>query len=142
MKKNESDESVDVESKGNPAPDRPDVLEDLPTPLRPFFAPVLKLAFGTATGSVFAVLFAFFAAFNAVSTPDGTDFVWLLGQHFLPGYGPSAVGALLGIPWGFALGFVAGWLVAFGRNLVIAIWIFIVGARQRLSEGVSAFDAL
>ena len=123
-----------------PGKDLSGVLEELPTPLRPFFAPVLKLAFGVAVGVPFAVLFTVLAAYNTAFKPPGFDFVWMSGQEFFPGYGPNALGIVLGIPWGFAVGFLAGWFLAFSRNLVNSIWIFIVGARQRLTEGVSAFD--
>jgi hypothetical protein len=57
----------------------------------------------------------------------------LLNQYF-PGYTVSWTGALIGLAWGFALGFCAGWFVAFARNVVLAISLFMIRTRAELAE--------
>jgi hypothetical protein len=59
--------------------------------------------------------------------------IWLLGQ-ILFGYALSWRGALIGLLWGFVLGFCAGWFVAFVRNLVMAISLFILQTRAELDD--------
>jgi hypothetical protein len=52
----------------------------------------------------------------------------LLAQYF-DGYTVSILGALVGGAWGFVVGFVAGWFVAFARNAVMALWVIYFRAR-------------
>ncbi|MBA2243901.1 MAG: hypothetical protein H0W11_03025, partial [Gemmatimonadetes bacterium] len=55
-----------------------------------------------------------------------------LAEYFY-GYTVSWPGALVGGFWGFVVGFVAGWFVAFCRNLVIAATLFITRTRAELA---------
>jgi len=57
----------------------------------------------------------------------------LLRQYFV-GYSVSLGGALIGLAWGFAVGFCAGWFVAFIRNLVLAVSLFLLRERAELDE--------
>lgn len=92
------------------------------------FAPMHKLAFGVAIGSVCALGLFTLTALRLVLDPQGRTDLSLLAQ-FLAGYEESWAGALIGAAWGFFIGFVAGWFLAFVRNLVLAIWLLVVLAR-------------
>jgi hypothetical protein len=48
------------------------------------------------------------------------------------GYSLTWKGAFIGLGWGFLVGFVMGWFVAFLRNLVIAASVFITRTREEL----------
>ncbi len=97
------------------------------------FAPVDKRAFGAAVGAA-AGLFLFLAtALVLVASPDNSHGLTLLGEYFA-GYSISWPGALLGLAWGVAVGFCAGWFVAFTRNLVLAVSLFIIRTRAELAE--------
>lgn len=95
------------------------------------FAPVDKRAFGVAVGTVMGL--GIFAV-TAVDLLRG--YPWrglrLLSQYFV-GYTVTWEGALIGLLWGFAVGFCAGWFVAFTRNLALAISLFIIRTRAELN---------
>jgi hypothetical protein len=54
--------------------------------------------------------------------------LWLLGQYF-PSYTPTIGGSGFGILYGFVVGFIAGWSVAFLRNSVTRIYVSILRRR-------------
>jgi hypothetical protein len=54
--------------------------------------------------------------------------------HYFYGYTVTAKGALIGFAWAFLVGFVAGWFLAFIRNLATAVWIFMVRAKSELTQ--------
>jgi hypothetical protein len=97
------------------------------------FAPLHKLAFGVAIGTACALVVAGVTVARLLLDPDGRTSLWLL-SHFFVGYEETWRGALIGGAWGFAVGVVAGWFVAFVRNLVLATWIFVVRARAELES--------
>lgn len=92
------------------------------------FAPMHKAALGFATGIVFALIFALITLADLAVDPTQAAGLGLLGQYFY-GYNVSLVGACIGLWWGFAVGFIAGWFLAFARNVVMAIWILYFRAR-------------
>jgi len=104
--------------------------ETLPPSATLLFAPVDKRAFGVAIGTVtgLGVL-----AVTACDLLRGTPWrgLSLLSQYFV-GYGLTWKGALVGLLWGFAVGFCAGWFVAFTRNLALAISLFLIRTRAEL----------
>jgi len=103
------------------------------------FAPLDKRAFGTAIGFVAAIgVFALTVAALARRT-DSRPELELLAQYF-SGYTVSWTGALIGSAWAFAVGFVAGWFVAFVRNLVLAVSLFIIRRRVELDESRDFLD--
>jgi len=105
--------------------------ETLPPSTTLLFAPVDKRAFGVAIGTVMGLgVFAL----TAVDLLRGTPWkgLRLLSQYFV-GYELSWKGAVLGLLWGFAVGFCAGWFVAFTRNLALAISLFIIRTRAELN---------
>jgi hypothetical protein len=67
-----------------------------------------------------------------VRTPDWHALGLL--AHYFTGYSVSWPGAAIGAGWGFGVGFVAGWLIAFTRNLILAASLFLIRSRIELSE--------
>lgn len=104
--------------------------DTLPPSATLLFAPVDKRAFGVAIGTVTGL--GIFAV-TAVDLLRGRPWwgLWLLSQYFV-GYSLTWKGALIGLLWGFAVGFCAGWFVAFIRNLALAISLFIIRTRAEL----------
>lgn len=111
--------------------------EEIPDALALAFAPVHKRAFGVAVGSAAGLVF--FAA-TVVVLLRGTDIgLYLLAEYFY-GYSVSWAGAVVGLLWGFIVGFVAGWFIAFCRNLALAISIFISRTRGELDATADFLD--
>ncbi len=107
--------------------------ETLPRSASLLFAPLDKRAFGVAIGvAAGLVMFAITAIDLTLHSPAWTGLA-LLNQYFA-GYSVTWKGALIGLAWGFAVGFCAGWFVAFMRNLVLAISLFILQTRAELDE--------
>jgi len=125
-------------------PDTSKIVDELPKVLRPAFAPMVKWAFGLAAAVVTAILLFLLAAAHAsgIVAPEADTFVWLLGGNFLPGYRPTWSGAFLGLMWGFGVGFLAGFCLALFRNRVISVWVFFVGARERLKANRDILEDL
>ncbi len=107
--------------------------EELPRAATLLFAPLDKRAFGVAIG-VATGLVVFLATVLDL-TLNSTPWLGLslINQYFL-GYSVSWPGAFLGLAWGFVAGFCAGWFVAFMRNLVLAISLFILQTRAELDD--------
>jgi hypothetical protein len=53
---------------------------------------------------------------------------------FFRGYRVSWLGLLIGAAWAGGMGFVAGWFLAFCRNLVYASWLIIMRARATAGQ--------
>lgn len=110
-----------------------ELSERLPRSATLLFAPLDKRAFGVAIGvAVGLVIFSVTAidlAFHSSPWPG----LSLLNQYFA-GYSVTWAGAFIGLAWGFAVGFCAGWFVAFVRNLVLAISLFVLQTRAELGE--------
>ncbi len=102
------------------------------------FAPVDKRAFGTAIGIVLAIGIFVITAVGTFALPRSLS-LHLLAEYFA-GYTVTWGGALIGAAWGFATGFVAGWFVAFVRNLVLAVSLFILRRRVELAESRDFLD--
>jgi hypothetical protein len=81
----------------------------------------LGLALGSVTG---AALFLVTLAQALGGRHELTFYLGLLGQYF-PGYRVSPAGSLLGLAYGLATGFLAGWGFAFVRNTVLALYLTI-----------------
>lgn len=97
------------------------------------FAPVHKAALGVAFGLTAGVLTALLTlAHLLVEHGEGLP-LGLLGQFFY-GYDLTALGAAIGFFWAFIAGFVAGWFLAFLKNLFTAVWVFAIRARAELSQ--------
>jgi hypothetical protein len=96
-------------------------------PLIQAFAPLHRSAMGTAVGIVLGTMI--FLATLASIRRDPAEHLRLLSQFFI-GYSVSLQGALLGLVWGFATGYVVGWTFALLRN--VAVWIYLIGLRSRV----------
>jgi hypothetical protein len=104
----------------------------LPTELRTAFLPLHKRALGMALGLTLGGLVFLATAVQVLRRPDPEFPLYLLGEYFY-GYTVSWEGALLGLGWGFVMGFVGGWFLAFTRNAVIATIIFLTRTRAELA---------
>lgn len=103
------------------------------------FAPLHKRAFGVAVGATAALLLALATSVSIV-VPSARRFpLELLGQYFT-GYSISWSGLVIGSAWAFFVGFVAGWFVAFARNLVLATAAFLITARAELESNRNFLD--
>ena len=107
--------------------------EPLPADLALAFAPVHKRAFGVAVGMVSGLLvFAATAVYLLRGGHEPLNLA-LLGEYFY-GYTVSWRGAVIGMLWGSAVGFVAGWFLAFCRNLALATLIWVLRTRNELAQ--------
>jgi hypothetical protein len=118
-------------------PHRP-ATEEVPKPLLLVFAPLHKRAMGVAVGTVFGLLV--FLATLAMTLRGGDGYPLSLLSEYFFGYRVSGTGALIGLAWGFLSGFVFGWFFAFCRNLVIAVWLFVVRTREELAQSRDFVD--
>ncbi|MBC7789145.1 MAG: hypothetical protein H7Z74_04285 [Anaerolineae bacterium] len=110
------------------------VSEDvLPPALALAFAPLHKRAFGTAVGTAAGLTFFFVTLVHVLTDPRGGLPLGLLAEYFY-GYSVTGIGAFIGLAWGMAIGFVAGWFFAFCRNLALAISIFVSRTRGELES--------
>jgi hypothetical protein len=111
--------------------------EAIPDALALAFAPLHKRAFGIAVGAAAGLLFFLVTAIELLR---GVDIgLYLLAEYFY-GYSVTWGGAFIGLFWGFAVGFVAGWFIAFCRNLALAISIFISRTRGELHATADFLD--
>jgi hypothetical protein len=97
------------------------------------FAPLHKRALGIATGLTAGLAVLLVTSFHVLARPENGPPIQLLSQY-LYGYEVSWRGALVGLWWGFVVGFVAGWFLAFVRNVALATWIFIVRTKAELEQ--------
>lgn len=105
--------------------------EALETELLLAFAPVHKLAFGVAVGMALALVIGLLTVVSILLDPGEQGRLGLLSQYFA-GYSVTGIGAVIGAAWGFFVGFMAGWFVAFTRNFAVALWLFAVRTRAEL----------
>jgi hypothetical protein len=109
-----------------------DLAEDgLPRRLAVAAAPLRPRVLGTAMGLLSATIFAVVTAAHLLVFPRMAPHLELLGQY-LRGYHVSPAGVLIGGLWGACGGFVAGWLLASARNLVVRLWLDWVRAKADL----------
>jgi hypothetical protein len=91
-------------------------------------APVHKRALGIAVGATAGSLVFVVTAFHVLLHPAEGVNIELLNQYFY-GYTVTWAGAATGALWGMGVGFVAGWFLAFVRNVCVAarLWWLSVG---------------
>ena len=102
-------------------------------------APVHKVAVGIAVGVVCGLSVFALTVFHVMLKPTGAPNIGLL-SHYLAGYGVSWTGAFVGLFWGGLIGFVAGWFVAFIRNVAIAIRVVMFRSRADLAHSRDFLD--
>ncbi|MEZ4414462.1 MAG: hypothetical protein R3E10_01785 [Gemmatimonadota bacterium] len=104
----------------------------IPRTLAMAFAPLHKRALGTAVGLAVGLVIFLVTAVYLLRSPDPGFDLGLLNQYFY-GYTVSWAGAFIGAAWGFLVGAVIGWFIAFVRNLVLAVSVFAARTRAELT---------
>lgn len=107
--------------------------EQLPPRVALVFAPLHKRAFGIAIGTAVGVTILAVTLVADLRNDAGRPGLGLLVNYF-KGYSISPRGALIGGLWGFLVGFVGGWFVAFCRNLAIAASLFWIRTRAEMAQ--------
>jgi len=97
------------------------------------FAPLHKAAFGVATGAAGALGMLLVTVY-VLLVPRARDFPLDLMANYFAGYEVSWLGAVIGAAWGFLVGFVSGWFVAFCRNMALAVTAFSIRTRAELDQ--------
>ncbi len=95
---------------------------------------VLKLekrAFGLAMGATLGTLLFLMTMWLVVKDGGVVGPRLQLLSHFFPGYTVTAQGSLVGLAYGFATGFLAGWTFAFLRNTA---WFLHMALMHRRAE--------
>ena len=117
-----------------------DEVDTMPRSAALLFMPIDKRAFGTAIGVASAVMLA--ASTIAVFASGDADMTKGLGllSNYFSGYSVSLTGAVAGALWAFAAGFAVGWLIAFTRNLSLAVSLFLIRSRAELGETSDFLD--
>ncbi len=110
-----------------------ETTDTLPRSATLLFAPLDKRAFGVAIGVAVGLVIFVVTAIDLSMHSSPWPGLGLLGQY-LAGYTISWQGAFVGLLWGFVIGFCGGWFVAFIRNLVMAISLFILQTRAELDD--------
>ena len=95
--------------------------------------PAHKRALGAALGIVCGAGVFLITAFHVVLHPTDAIEIGLLAQYFY-GYEVSWPGAFVGLFWGCATGFVAGWFLAFVRNFVIGVRVTLLRDKAELAR--------
>lgn len=115
------------------------VDDSIPPRVALAFAPLHKRAFGIAVGAAVG-LTMFAITVVGIMRPRGeVAFLELLREYFA-GYALTWPGAFVALLWGLGVGFVAGWFIAFCRNLALAASIFISRTRGELEETADFLD--
>ena len=97
------------------------------------FSPLHKRALGIAVGTAVGLTIFVLTFLALLRPPLQGPHLWLLSQYFY-GYRVTVRGAFIGFGWGFLTGFVAGWFLAFCRNLMLAIMVFVARTRAELNQ--------
>ncbi len=103
--------------------------------------PVHKRALGVAVGVVFGIGIFALTAFHVLFRPPGALNIGLLAEYFYR-YEVSWRGAFVGLFWGFATGFIAGWFVAFVRNFAVAIRVIVLRRKAELAQVQDFLDLI
>jgi len=103
------------------------------------FAPLHKRHFGVACGVAAALLVVALTLVHLVRSPDNDNPLGLLSQYFA-GYTVSLSGAIVGGLWAGFAGFVAGWFLAFCRNLAVAVTVLVLRTRATVAASRDFLD--
>jgi hypothetical protein len=119
----------------------PDTAPVASAPATAGLGPVHKVALGVAVGVVSGLAVFALTVFHVMLKPQDALDIGLLSQY-LTGYSVSWTGAFIGLFWGVLIGFVAGWFVAFVRNLVMAIRVLLIRGRADLAQSRDFLDQI
>lgn len=103
------------------------------------FSPLHKRCLGIAVGVVTGLVILALTLVHLVRSPEEPYPLILLEQYF-PGYSVSVIGALVGMAWGFWIGFVVGWFFAFCRNATLSLTAILFRTRAELAENRGFLD--
>ena len=103
------------------------------------FAPLHKRAFGLAVGIATALVCFAITTVYLIRAPEPPFQLALLAEYFY-GFTVSWRGAVVALAWGFFVGFVAGWFVAFCRNLTMATLLFVTRTRAEITATRTFLD--
>ncbi len=108
--------------------------ERLPDNLLLAFAPLHRMAMGIAAGAVGGSLLFLLTLFLVAKGgyPIGPN-MKLLGQFFF-GYDVTVAGSFIGLLWGFAAGFVAGYGFAVVRNIAVWLWLTVIRSEAEMDQ--------
>ena len=93
---------------------------------------------GAGASTPFLVCFAITTVY-LIRAPEPPFQLALLAEYFY-GFTVSWRGAVVALAWGFFVGFVAGWFVAFCRNLTMATLLFVTRTRAELTATRTFLD--
>ena len=119
----------------------PGVPQNVSDELHLTFTPLHKRCLGVAVGVVFGAI-VFVATLVHIQRSPGEPYPLILLQNYFLEYSVTYMGALIGLAWGYWVGFVVGWFFAFARNLSMAVIAFWFRARAEMQQGVSFLDHL
>ena len=91
-------------------------METIEGVIRRAFMKLDRLALGLSTGTSAAILLFLSTLFLTVKSGPVIGPNMQLLNEFLPGYSVTFGGSLIGLGYGFLIGFVVGWSFAFMRN--------------------------
>ena len=124
---------------GNSMPDQPKT--SLP-PILLAFAPIHRTALGLASGVILGgIIFLMTAILLIKGGPRVGADLMLLGQYTF-GYTVTWMGSLIGLAWGFAVGFLIGWSFALIHNIVVWMWLTLVRSHAEMEEYGDLLDHL
>ena len=104
-------------------------------------APLHKTCLGLAFGAVAGVGLFLLTLLHVYRSPGEAFPLALLSQYFR-GYSVNPLGAFVGLGWGFATGFVIGWVFAFCRNVVTGLTRFVLRTRAELEANRGFLDQI
>jgi hypothetical protein len=110
----------------------------IPAPPRLSLPRLHKSAIGFAVGVVAGGGLFVLTAIHVALKVNGLP-LWQLNQYF-QGYDVTWRGAFIGLAWGFAVGFVGGWLLGFVHNFAVGVWMVTVRMRHDLSRTKNFLD--
>ena len=115
-----------------------EMVEAVQEALTHTFPKLDPVAFGVAVGAVAGLALSLATLFLVIKGGDVVGPNMNLLSQFLPGYTVTLAGAVLSLLYGFVLGLVGGWAVAFTRNAVFAAYLAGIH-RQAEQSMLSAF---
>ncbi len=105
------------------------------------FLPIHRVAFGAATSAAAAMVVFLVTAIYLVRNPQPGFRLGLLAQYFA-GYTVSWPGAFIGAAWAAFSGFVLGWFLAYSRNLLVGLSLFVIRRRAEWDQTKDFLDHL
>ena len=114
--------------------------DSIPSPLWRAFAPMHRTALGVACGVVLGGLLGVATLVLVLRGTDPLSFGLL--EQFFWGYSVSWQGVLIGLLWGFGVGFVLGYGFAFTRNAAVWLWLTVIRSRAEMDQYSDFLDHL